>query len=60
MFSRRKDSMKRKCYVFSRYKQRNKMSILYIQCELQEDKYGGASSSSSAIYVWKARKDHES
>ena len=52
--------MKRKRYVFSRYKQRNEMSIVYIQCELQQDKYGDASSSSSAIYVWKARKEHES
>ena len=40
MSSRQKDSMKRKCYVFSCYKQRNKACLLYIECEVQQHKYG--------------------
>lgn len=37
---KQKDSMKRKCYVFPEYEQRNKMSFLYLQCKLHQDSYG--------------------
>ena len=35
-FSQRKDIMKRKCYVFSKYKQRNKVCVVYLECKLQK------------------------
>ena len=35
MFWKPKDSMKAKCYVFSDYKQRNKLCFLYSECQLQ-------------------------
>ena len=34
------NSIKGKCYVFSRYKQRNKMCLLYLECKLQQYRYG--------------------
>ena len=40
MFWRSKDSMKGKCYVFSGHKQRNKVSLVYLESELQQDRYG--------------------
>ena len=40
MFCRPKNSMKSKCYVFSDYKQRNKMSLVFLGGKLQEDSYG--------------------
>ena len=39
MLSRRKDSMKSKSFDFGRYKQRNMVSLLYLQCKLQEYGY---------------------
>ena len=39
-FSRPKDNMKEKCYVFSGYKQINKVSLMYFECKHQEDRYG--------------------
>ena len=39
MFWRPKDSMKCKCYVFSSYKQRNKVSLVYLECYLQQNRY---------------------
>ena len=30
--------MKGKCYVFSGYKQRNKVHLVYLECRLQQDK----------------------
>ena len=35
-----KDSMKRKCYVFNDYKQRNKVYLVYFECQLHYDTYG--------------------
>ena len=40
MFWRPNDSMKGKCYVFSGYKQRNKLCLVYLECKLQQDSYG--------------------
>ena len=34
------DSMKGKCHVFSGYKQRNKVCLVYLECKLQKDRYG--------------------
>ena len=39
-FLQSKDSMKGKSYVLSRSKQRNKVQLVYLECELQEDSYG--------------------
>ena len=33
--------MKSKGYVFSAYEQRNKVSLVYLKCKLQHEKYGG-------------------
>ena len=35
-----KRSMKSKCYVFSSHKQRNNVSLVYLKCKLEEDRYG--------------------
>ena len=35
-----KDWIKRQCYDFSDYKQRNKVCLLYLECQLQQDRYG--------------------
>ena len=32
--------MKGKCYVFSGYEQRNKVCFVYLECKLQQDRYG--------------------
>ena len=32
--------MKAKCYGFNGYKQRNKVSLVYLESKLQEDRYG--------------------
>ena len=40
MFWTPKDRMKDKCYVFSCYKQRNKVRLGYLECKLQHDRYG--------------------
>ena len=40
MFWRPNDSMKGKCYVFSCYKQRNKLCLVYLDFKLQQDSYG--------------------
>ena len=40
MFSTTKDSMKGKYYVFSGYKQRNKVFLVYLDCKHQQDRYG--------------------
>ena len=37
MFCRPKDSMKRECYVFSGYNQRNEVCLLYLENKLQQD-----------------------
>ena len=39
MFWRAKDSMKRKCYFFSGYKQRKNMCLVYLEWKLQQDRY---------------------
>ena len=39
MVWKQKDTMKSKCYVFSGYKQRNKVFLVYLECKLQEDSY---------------------
>ena len=40
MLWRPKDSMKVKCYVFSSYKQRNNVFLVYLVGKLQQDGYG--------------------
>ena len=40
MFSRPKNNMKDKYYVFSDYKQRNMMCFVYLECKRQQDSYG--------------------
>ena len=40
MFQRPKDRMKRKYYIFSSYKQRNKVSLVYLEGKLQQDRHG--------------------
>ena len=37
IFLRPKDKMKSKCYVFSSYKQTNKVWFVYLQCKLQQE-----------------------
>ena len=32
--------MKGKCSAFSHYKQRNKVSLVYLDCKLEHDRYG--------------------
>ena len=32
--------MKAECYIFSSYKQRNKVWLVYLKCKLQQDTYG--------------------
>ena len=39
MFWRLQESMKGKCYVFSRYKQWNKVCLVYFECHLHQDRY---------------------
>ena len=39
MFSRPKDSMKGKCYVFSGYKQKNKVRFVNLDYKLEHDMY---------------------
>ena len=34
-----KYSMKGKCYLFSGYKQRKNVCLVYLECKLQEDRY---------------------
>ena len=38
MFGRRQDSMNSKCYVFSSYKQRNKVPLVFLEWQLQQDR----------------------
>ena len=40
MFQRPEDTMKWKCYVFSAYKQRNKVRLFSLVSKLQDDGYG--------------------
>ena len=40
MFWKPKDSMKGKCYIFSSYKQTNKVCLVYLEWKLQQDSYG--------------------
>ena len=35
-----KDGIQGKCYIFSQYKQRNKVSLVYLLYKLQEERYG--------------------
>ena len=53
MFGRRQDSMNSKCYVFSSYKQRNKVPLVFLEWQLQQDRYG------SCIFKWKIQKTVE-
>ena len=39
MFWKPKDSKEGKCYLFSGYKQRNKVCLVYLGGKLQEDSY---------------------
>ena len=45
MFWTPKDSIKRKWCLFSGYKQRNKVSLVYLDGKLQQDRYGWCISS---------------
>ena len=54
MFWSTKTSMKGKCYVFSGYKQRKKVCLEYLECELQPDSYCWC------ISKWKCQKTVES
>ena len=38
--TRPNDSMEDKCYVLNGYKQRNNVCFKYLECKLQEDRYG--------------------
>ena len=40
MFKTKKDSMRRKCYVFGAYKQWNEVSLVYLECQVLQDRYG--------------------
>ena len=40
MFSTPKDTIKRKWYLFSCFKQKPKMGLVYLEPKLQQDKYG--------------------
>ena len=40
IFSAPSDIMKDKCYVFSSYKQRNKVWLVYLKRKLHKDSYG--------------------
>ena len=40
MFGRPKYSMESKCYVYSGYKQRRNVCLLYLECKFQQDSYG--------------------
>ena len=40
MFWRPKVSMKGKCYVFSGFKQRIKVCLVYLEFKLQQESYG--------------------
>ena len=40
MFWRQKNTMKRKYYVVSGYKQTNKVFLVYLECKQQQDKHG--------------------
>ena len=39
-FWRPKNTMKRKCYVVSGYKQRNKVFLVYLKCDCEQHRYG--------------------
>ena len=34
--------MESKCYAFRRYKKINKLCLVYLQCKLNQDRYGGS------------------
>ena len=53
MFWTRKDSMKVKYSIFRGYKQKNKVCLVYLECQLQQDRYG------SRIFKWKWQKTDE-
>ena len=40
MFRKPNDGMKGKCYVFSGYKQKNKVFLVYLEKKLQQDRCG--------------------
>ena len=40
MFWKSKDRIKSKCSVFSSFKQRIKVCMVYLECKLQEYRYG--------------------
>ena len=40
MFWKANDSMKGKCYLFSGYKQRKNLCLVYLECKQQQDRYG--------------------
>ena len=42
MFWRPRDSLRVKYYTFSCYKQTNEVCLEYIDCKLQQDRYGNA------------------
>ena len=39
MFLRIKDSMKSECYFFRAYKQRNKVSLVYLEYNVEQNRY---------------------
>ena len=43
MFWKPKDSMKGISYVFTFYKQRNNMCLVYLECKVQQDSFGWCS-----------------
>ena len=53
MFCTPKDSRKGQCYVFSVYKERNNVSLVYLDCKLQQDTY------SCSIFKSKCKKTVE-
>ena len=53
MFWKQNDTMKGKCYVYGCYKQRNKVCLVYLECKLQQYKYGWC------IFKWKFQKTVE-
>ena len=55
MFLLPKDGMKGKCYVFSAYKERIKVTLYYFECKQQEDMYIDAFSNGNAR---KRQKEH--
>ena len=53
MFWRRKDSMKRECYAFIDYKQRNEVPLVYSECKLNKISISDPFSSYNERKAWK-------